>query len=59
MHINVFNLPGKRKHFGDNIPRTPSDRLSMKCYIQGIKKSPSRKFGTGTQSITISLYKPI
>jgi len=34
MNINVFNLPGKRKHFGDNIPRAPSDRLSMQDYRQ-------------------------
>jgi len=46
MHINVFNLPGKRKHFGDNIPRAPSDRLSMQDYRQD-KKIPVPKIRDG------------
>jgi hypothetical protein len=37
MNINVFNLPGKRKHFGDKILRALSGHLSMQDYRQDYK----------------------
>ena len=46
MHINVFILPGKRKHFGDNIPRASSGRLSRPDYRQD-KKIPVPKIRDG------------
>ena len=58
MNINVFNLPGKRKHFGDNIPRASDNPLSVRLKGRN-KKIPVPKIRDGDPVNNPFLYKPV